>query len=426
MLKIPLIDIVLAFSNSIDLVCPKLSSHNKRVAYIAYCISDEMGLNEKAKSNILIAGFLHDCGAIRDEEKLRAARYDFGYTASERHEHGFVGWKLLRDVEDLKPAADIIKYHHIHWDESVSSYPDGENISLGSYIIHLADRIDVLIHRDTEILGQRSYIEKSIMDGYGKMFMPEAVDAFLKLSSKVHFWFDLISPFGIEQIVTNLMDFSKLTVNEDKLLALAGVLTKIIDFRSSFTATHSIGVAESARIMAAKMNFPKSDVQLMNIAGLLHDLGKLAIPVSILEKNGALTESEFNIMKQHTYLSYRILERVPQMEKINQWASLHHERMDGSGYPFGLKGKDLSIGSKIMAISDVFTALTEKRPYRHALSTKNAVALMEGMVSKGHLDGDVFLALKSHMDEVNELKLTAQYNVSTYFERLPMRLSYGS
>lgn len=166
------------------------------------------------------------------------------------------------------------------------------------------------------------------------------------------------------------------------------------------------------------MKFSKIDVQMMNSAGLLHDMGKLAIPIGILEKKGPLSPYEFNIMKQHPFHSYRIIDRIPQMETINEWVSYHHEKIDGSGYPFGLKKKELSPGSRIMAVSDVFTALTEPRPYRQAMAVRDAMDIMTGMVKDKHLDGDTFAVLKTNIVEINELKIKAQNNMLTRHKEL--------
>lgn len=423
MLNIPLSDVILCFSSSIDLISLQMSDHNKRVAYIAYSISTEMGFSEKDKSQILIAGLLHDCGAIREDEKMKAFQYDFGETVSERHDHGFKGWNLLRDIEELRSAAELIKFHHIHWNEPDSPYTKGSTIPMGSYIIHLADRIDVLIDRNEEILGQRAFINSKIIDGSGSMFMPDAVDAFIRLSSREYFWFDFTTSFS-DEILGRLLKNMKIAVDMDRLLSLAGVLNKIIDCRSRFTATHSVGVAECASSLALKMNFSKGESKMMRIAGLMHDLGKLAVPVGVLEKNGPLSADEFNVMKKHTYNSYRVLDRIPQLRTINQWASFHHEKINGSGYPFGLKGKELNVGARIMAVSDVFTALTEQRPYRNAMSAGNAVAIIEDMVKRSHLDGDVLTVLKRHLDEINQLKLKAQNSVSPAFNGLLPKVSY--
>lgn len=410
MLNIPLIDVAMGFSSAIDLISPQVTDHQKRVSYIAYSISTKMKLSREEKRQILLAGFLHDCGAIHHEEKLKALQFDFGKTAAERHDHGIKGWKLLRGFEDLRTAAEIIRFHHLYWNERDSSFTENCSVPLGSHVIHLADRIDVLIDRNEEILNQRTSIENKIRENKGKLFMPEAAEAFFDLSSREYFWFDLMTPF-IDDILRRFMRDEIITVSVEKLLSLAGIINKIIDFRSNFTAAHSIGVAECARALASKMKFSKADIQMMNAAGLLHDLGKLAIPIEILEKNGPLSLNEFNIMKRHVFYTHRILERIPQMETINEWASFHHEKLNGGGYPFGLEKKDLSPGSRIMAVCDIFTALTEPRPYRYPLSIADAIGIMDKMAKEQHLDGEILAILKKHIEEINQTKLNAQNNV---------------
>jgi putative nucleotidyltransferase with HDIG domain len=408
MTGILLTDVVMGLSSAIDLVSPQMADHHKRVAYIAYNISSEMGLSHIDKKNILMAGLLHDCGAIQDEEKLRAFRFDFGETMSVRMEHGIKGWNILSRIDDLKYASQIIKYHHLYWNEAGILKDDGEDIPLGSYILHLADRVDVLTDRTDEVLQQRETIRGIIRKGSGTMFMPDAADAFLRLSEREYFWFDLISPY-MEDLLKDMMKYDRTAVGMEKMLTIARTFTGIIDYRSKFTADHSIGVAECASQLSQKMGYSKSDVRIMKIAGLLHDLGKLAIPIEILEKDGPLDRREFNIMKKHTFYSYRILGKIKGLEEVNEYASFHHERLDGSGYPFKLDGGSLSMGARIMAVSDVFTALTEKRPYRNAMSVNEAIKIMNSMVANNHIDGDVVNVLRLHADEINEMKQQAQY-----------------
>lgn len=126
------------------------------------------------------------------------------------------------------------------------------------------------------------------------------------------------------------------------------------------------------------------------------------------EKNGPLNANEFYLMKKHTFYSFRIIERIPELKNVNQWASYHHERIDGGGYPFRLRGEEIELGSRIMAVCDVFTALTEKRPYRNAMPIDSANAIMSRMVEEKHLDGDVLSVLKQNIDEINRLRLKAQ------------------
>ncbi|MDW8002705.1 MAG: HD domain-containing phosphohydrolase [Deltaproteobacteria bacterium] len=127
-------------------------------------------------------------------------------------------------------------------------------------------------------------------------------------------------------------------------------------------------------------------------------MGKLAIPTEILEKPGPLTEFEMSIIKSHTYYSYRVLESVPEMQTVNQWASFHHERLDGSGYPFHLTAKDLTLGSRIVAVADLVTALLEDRPYRKGFSPKEMFEILRNLVHEGAIDGRIVRIAESSID----------------------------
>lgn len=147
---------------------------------------------------------------------------------------------------------------------------------------------------------------------------------------------------------------------------------------------------------------------MMKVAGYLHDLGKLAVPAEILGKPGKLTNDEWNIIRSHTYHTHHIVGAIPALEVINTWAAFHHECLDGNGYPFHIKGDDVPLGSRIMAVTDVFTAITEDRPYRKGMTTEEALWVLQQMVADLKLDGSVVSGLREHFDEVNSARVDAQ------------------
>lgn len=204
------------------------------------------------------------------------------------------------------------------------------------------------------------------------------------------------------------MKLENMKLNTGRLFNLAGMFHKIIDFRSRYTATHSSGVAASSEALARLAGFSEEERLMMKVAGYLHDLGKLAVPTEILEKPEKLTEYEFNIIRSHTFHTYRTLEPISNLDIINIWGSLHHERIDGSGYPFHMKGEELSLGSKIMAVADVFTAIVEDRPYRNGMSSDKALQIIQRMAEDSKLDPDVVQLLRLHFDEVNHSRMAAQ------------------
>lgn len=134
----------------------------------------------------------------------------------------------------------------------------------------------------------------------------------------------------------------------------------------------------------------------------MHDLGKLRVPDEILDKPGKLTQSEYFIVQRHSfdsYDSYDILKNITGFEDIAKWAAQHHERVDGSGYPYRNNDQELSIEAKIIAVADVFQALTQKRAYRDKFSPQNIVLELNKQSHAGKLDKEVVLMVESHFIE---------------------------
>lgn len=406
-LQIPIIDMVLSLSSAIDLIDLNITNHHKRVAYIAHSLAKQMNFSEPEIKDLVLASLLHDCGAVNLFERNSVYEFDFGNSMLQRHSHGYKGWFILHESKELRAAAEIIKFHHIFWDEQFSGHMDAYQVPKASYVLHLADRIDILINRNSEILNQRKRIQEMIDAGSGTMFMPEAVEAFNALLPKPFFWFDIVNPY-LDELIKKEMSSYKVLLTSQSLLEYANIAHRIIDFRSQFTATHSIGVATSASSLASKLGFSADDCLLMQSAGLMHDIGKLAISEDILEKSGPLDHHEYNTIKTHTYYTYRIIDAIPGLDKVRDWAAFHHEKLDGTGYPFGLNSEQLDLGSRILAVSDMFTALTEERPYRHAMSLEKA---MEIINKSKNLDYDVKDCLNKNLEEINSIRKISQETI---------------
>jgi HD-GYP domain-containing protein (c-di-GMP phosphodiesterase class II) len=171
---------------------------------------------------------------------------------------------------------------------------------------------------------------------------------------------------------------------------------------------HSAGVAATAVSLAEELHFSPRELHLMKAAGYLHDLGKLGVPGRILDKPGKLTSEEYLRVKTHTYFTYRILETIGGMQQIAEWAAFHHERLDGKGYPFRLSGDELTLGSRIMAVADVFTALLEDRPYRKGMSLEEALAIINRLVRDGALDGEVVKTLNQQCERIDHIRRSEQ------------------
>ena len=164
------------------------------------------------------------------------------------------------------------------------------------------------------------------------------------------------------------------------------------------------------------------DKELLICGAAIHDIGKLKVPRAILEKNGRLTDEEFNIIKEHPYFTRLILMGVDGFGKIADWAGFHHEKLNGRGYPFGFGADELDLGSRIMAVADIFSAITEVRPYRDGMPKEQAIKVMRENVSSGAICGDITALLLDHYDEVDEARSSASREAGKrYFESLKQR-----
>lgn len=159
-------------------------------------------------------------------------------------------------------------------------------------------------------------------------------------------------------------------------------LVNAIDNKDNYTYLHSQDVSKYAVKIGEKLGLSKEDLEILNIAGKLHDIGKIGIPSNILKKPGPLTEEEWKIIKEHPRLGHLILNQLPKMEKLLSAILYHHERYDGKGYPQNLKGKDIPILARILNIADAYSAMKSDRPYRKALSKKEIINEIKNNMGK--------------------------------------------
>ena len=174
---------------------------------------------------------------------------------------------------------------------------------------------------------------------------------------------------------------------------MAEAFAQVIDAKSPYTARHSERVAEIAVATATTLGFPDESLRDLRRAGLLHDIGKLAISNLILDKPGKLTEEEFAAVKRHPLVTEQILRRVTRFADIADIAAAHHEKLDGSGYHRGVRGDELGLPARVLAVADIFEAMTADRPYRQPMEMEQALELMRRDVG-ARICPDAFGALE--------------------------------
>jgi len=167
----------------------------------------------------------------------------------------------------------------------------------------------------------------------------------------------------------------------EQTVAAVESMAAIVDRRDPYTFKHSESVADHSVRTARKLGLPDREVELIRLAARVHDLGKIAVPDEVLHKQGRLTDAEFELMKKHPQTGVEILDKFPQYKRGRELVLAHHERMDGRGYPRGLKGDEIPLGARIIAVADSWDAMTSDRPYRAALDPE--VALGELLRGRG-------------------------------------------
>ena len=411
--RISIFDFALAISEAVDLVAPALNNHHKKVANISCNIALAMELPNSEVQDIVLAAVLHDIGAFSVEERIELMAPDSFDV--EKNRHALLGYKLLKGFGPLAKAAGLIRRHHADY-----SRP-GEDAPVGSHIIHLADRVAVSFDDSRDITGQIPLALEKI-DEKSHVFHPGALSAFKRIAGHEYFLLEAFSP-SLCMVSMKRIWFSQVIADLDTLRGFARVIAQIIDFRSRFTATHSNGVAAVANELTSISGFSERECKLMEIAGFLHDVGKLAVPNSILEKNGSLDDEEFNTVKKHAYYTYAILASIDGLENIATWAASHHERQDGNGYPFHVKNEDFSKFSRVMAVADILTALMEDRPYRAGMDREEAEEALLRMAENGGIDKNIVDLVKEHFFRINDARVKAQQAASKEYEAFRVGLA---
>ena len=183
---------------------------------------------------------------------------------------------------------------------------------------------------------------------------------------------------------------------------LIEVVITILNARNPYTFGHSWRVAALSHYLAQMMEMPPEREEIIHIAAHLHDIGKVGIPDSILNKETSLTNEEYKCMKEHSALGASIINKLPILDEIALYVRHHHERWDGKGYPDGLKGKQIPFGARIIAVADVFDSITTSRPYSQAGSFNQAFEEIR-RVDGTQLCPEVCAALLQHHREVVDI-----------------------
>lgn len=430
----PMSRLLAALSTALDLTEGQLPGHALRTAYLAMRVADALELAHDEQATLFYAAFLMDAGCSSnaaavtrifggDDLALKGRQATIGRSLLDQAAFtirnlpsteplplrlrrlirvGLTGKREQHAIEQLRcergasiarkagfsaPVGNAIHDVHEFWDGG------GQPRGLAGHAIDPRARVIAACAGLDLFASVRGRAEalSVIASRRGTWYDPDVVDTLLDLGTRGLFD-DLEAP----DLIGRTMDLEprgRVDVAEDADVdRLAGAFADIVDAKSPFTGSHSQRVGGLAEGLAVHLGLPGESVIDIRRAGLLHDLGKLGVPNLILDKPSRLEPVEFEVIKRHPELTLRILEPVPAFARVAELAACHHERLDGRGYFRGLTAPDLSIGARIVAVADVFEALTADRPYRAAMPTEQALSILRAEAGE-HLAADVIEAL---------------------------------
>lgn len=370
---------------ALNMVDHRLVNHGLKVALVLQdMLKAEGRLNIEDRKELEIMALLHDIGAYREHEIDHILQFE----TKNVWEHTIHGYLFLKDYFP-NDAAKIILYHHTKYNEN---WNEDKEILRYAQMMHIADRI--CVWHDTVKQTKQELIQYFNKKS-GTDFLPEGTALFQKADQLYHTWEKL----DYEPVLTQLTDCLEISQKEAETYLY--ILVDSIDFRSRTTVIHTRSVMEISLEMARLLGLSEETQQKIYYGALMHDLGKIGIPVSILEKPGRLTKEEMDIMRKHIILGEMIISDCVD-EEVAQIALRHHEKINGEGYPLGLSGEDLTLPQRLLAVADVLSALCMARSYKEAFAKERSLSILQDMAEKEQLDKDLVSLVVKEFDFIIE------------------------
>lgn len=385
-----------AISNVLDVIETDIfgvpTNHSKRLAYVSNRLACALNYSIEMQYDLAALSILHDNGAslkILHDNLLGDAKAKQNIIESNK-EHCRIGEHNISSFPFLTSPQNVILYHHEKIDGSGFFGLKGCEIPQMSQLINFADTLDLKFDLGNVYKndGHHDRIAVFIREHAGKDFSPDLAETALQIIYKNEFWTDL-SDEKIDEVLNLTIPSHRREMGYKEIHDITKVFSHIIDAKSKFTMMHSSELTKLMSRMAEYYNIEGDEFWKLMIASDLHDLGKLGISNSILDKPGPLTDLEFSIIKKHPVTAKQNLEKVQGFAEISEWAYNHHEKLNGTGYPRGLDAEKLDFNSRLLACLDIYQALGEIRPYRQALTHDESITIMRRMVEDGLIDPSI-------------------------------------
>jgi len=386
-------------SDTLSEVDPRLINHGKRVAYLMFKILEPKGLfDDKSLRDVCLLAMLHDIGAYKTEEIDEMVLFE----TTNIWEHSIYGYLFLKYLSPLRDLAPVMLFHHAKRSEISNLDP---TLTMLSQLVSLADTMDIY-HTFSRPMAQLYDSLEKWRDIY---YSSEVIDMLLESKVDLDTVFDSM---GSDEEFDRIL--YEVPLKEEESIEYISMIAYSIDFRSAQTVVHTVATASAACYLARLSGADKKELLQVRVGALLHDLGKISTPLSILESPNRLSEDEMDIMRHHVAVSDKIL-RGNISDAIRNIAVNHHEKLNGLGYPKKLSADNLAYYDRVLAVSDIFSALWGTRSYKKAYPKDRIIGILEKMAEDGALDKDIVsLVIENFDDMVETLNRESQPLVEIY------------
>lgn len=379
--------IVNIFQETLNLLEPILVDHGGRVAYMLRCMLEyKGGYSKEQLDKYMIIGLLHDIGAYKTDEIDRLLTFDCKNVWS----HSIYGYLYLRYLSPLKEEAAILLYHHLDYNKFGNIDYDSKEIAM---YLHIVDRVDSLLCQNA-YLKMLPLFEKE----RDRRFSGEGIDLFYQADKK----YNILESLQNNHYHKSLEYWGNtIALNESDYEDCLKLVAYSIDFKSEKTLMRVLITNIIASHIASLLQFNTEEKNLLSYAALVHDFGMLGIPTKITNAPRKLEAAERKLVQTHVAVMENILSGNIG-EEIIQIAAGHHEKLDGSGYPRGLKGDQINKLQRALAIADIMSALSCGNNRRIAYDRKEIINTITNEASAGKLDSDIVKIVVENIDGIME------------------------
>ncbi len=378
-------DVYNVIRKTLEIMDEKVMKHCEITGYILYKMLEAENVYTKQElAEYTMIGLVHDIGLIKTAYKQDLTEH----ITKKVWAHSIYGYLFLKYLTPLGDKANIILYHHLDYEKTVHIPSDYWKVT--SYL-SLADKMDVFMRMNDGSMEQDYFVKYKDIK-----FSDKALKAFYRANSKYNIMENLQNGTYVYELKELL---SSVHFSEDYKRDYLQMLIYAIDFRSQQTVLHTLATRIFAVEIGRLMRLGSTDLQTVYYGALLHDIGKIAIPLEILEAPRRLTDAEMRIMRAHVQITEIILDGIIG-EPVLQAAVRHHEKLDGTGYPRGLKDEELSTVQKVIAVADILSALYGKRSYKEAFDPEKIKNIMKSDADNGKICPVATKVVLNHFDEI--------------------------